>query len=71
MMPKGSRLPITMTLTADSRDAGVENLPLPAAGIYTIHLSTFDLLQGGGVEVQLITSAPPMSAIKAAKRFWM
>ncbi len=56
---KGQQIAFNDDFTSDSRDAGVEDVSLPAAGIYTIHLGTFDLLQGGGVEVQLVTSAPP------------
>jgi Bacterial pre-peptidase C-terminal domain len=54
--PQGNQVAFNDDLTSDSRDAGVENLLLSAAGTYTIHLNTFDLLEGGGVEVQLITS---------------
>lgn len=54
--PQGNQVAFNDDLTADSRDAGVTNVDLKAAGTYTIRLNTFDLLQGGGVEVDLTTS---------------
>jgi pre-peptidase len=55
--PDGNSLAFNDDLTADSRDAGVENVSLSDAGTYRIRLDTFDLLDGGAVEVQLVTSA--------------
>lgn len=54
--PDGSQVGYNDDLTADSRDAGLENIRLSEAGEYIIRVNTFDLLQGGGVEVQLTAS---------------
>jgi hypothetical protein len=49
----GKRLALNDDLKADSPDAGIENLKLPAAGTYTIKLESFNQEQIGGVEVEL------------------
>lgn len=56
---QGNEIVFNDDLNDTSRDAGVENVTLPKAGTYTIHINSFDLLQGGGVEVQLITADAP------------
>jgi pre-peptidase len=57
--PDGNPLAFNDDMTSDTRDAGVENVSLPGAGTYLIRVDTYDLLDGGGVEVQLVTSAAP------------
>ena len=41
-------------------DAGIENLALPASGVYRIRLGTFETRAAGGVEVQLLAGALPV-----------
>lgn len=57
--PSGKQIAFNDDLTGDTRDAGVENLFLPAPGTYKIKLNTFDLLDGGGVSVELISANSP------------
>jgi len=50
----GNSLEFNDDLATGARDAGIENLFLPAAGSYTVRLGTFDPTEAGGVRVELL-----------------
>ncbi|MBZ0284475.1 MAG: PPC domain-containing protein [Anaerolineae bacterium] len=50
----GNSLEFNDDLATGVRDAGIENLLLPAAGSYTIRVGTFDPTEAGGVQVELL-----------------